>query len=185
MPSENKVQTANLSVESKRWFEQAMEHRLDAQLAPVIGRLDTLDKKLDNEVVERKDETGQLDEKMAMMGKKMLQMERELCRRNVIIMGVDKEVDLGRQVVNLAKDKLGLDWFTGDHVEACWALSKGENGPIKVVCTTWLVANSLLVSRRKLTGTNMRMKNDLPWAISCVDTKHLWRTNGRRTSATR
>jgi hypothetical protein len=85
-------------------------------------------------------------------------------------MGVDK--DLSRQVVNLAKDKLGLDWLTGEHVEACWALSKDADGPIKVVCSTRLVDSSLLVNKQNLTGTNMRVKNDLPWAMGDLLRQH-------------
>jgi len=165
---DSKVQTVNLSEQSKQWFEQMVEKKIESLLVPVIGQLD----KLEKEVGERKEEIGALDAKMVVMGKKLLQVERETMSRNVIIMGVAKETELGRQVVKLVVDKLGVEWFTGDHIDGCWALTKDANGPIKVVCSSRHIANALMANKSKLAGTTMRMKTELPWVMGDLLRRH-------------
>ncbi|KAF6216943.1 hypothetical protein GE061_001294 [Apolygus lucorum] len=138
------------------------------QILTKLEKLDVLEMKIDDVSTSLKDDVKKIESKLDAQGARVIQLERQVRKRNLILMGMSErsqgvEDDLSG-VVDLIQNGMRIS-CSPDDIEDLYRLGKptvGKNRPICFELKTLALKRQILAARALLSGSNMTIKEDLP-----------------------
>ncbi|BES92627.1 Hypothetical protein NTJ_05436 [Nesidiocoris tenuis] len=133
-----------------------------------LSKLDTLEEKLDKVSNDLRGDVNKIETKLDQQGARLVRLERQVRKRNIIWMGVQEQKDGGTDdkacIVALVRNEMKLEFSESD-IEEIYRIgirADGKNRPICMELKSLAIKKAIIAAKGSLAPLTIMVKEDIP-----------------------